>query len=219
MRRVDAKRRIEVLAGVIEPSRIERLDAVARNRLRGVAVLLEDLEDPHNGGACLRSIEAMGLLEAHLVEPRDRFRFSDRVTQGCEKWLEISRHRSMTSAATQLKARGYKLYAALPSATTRLDSLDPLVPAVFMMGNEIRGLSQEARAHADVEFCIPMSGFSESVNLSVATALCVYTHAEARRRALGRTGDLDEEAVDALRARYYELSVRGAEAILARYGV
>ena len=74
-----------------------------------------------------------------------------------------------------------------------------------------------ARALCDQEFAIPLYGFSESVNLSVATALVVYTHTTRRRAALGRAGDLDEQSLTELLARYYARDVRGAAAIVRRF--
>ena len=138
------------------------------------------------------------------------------MTQGCDKWLDLARHEAVDTCVADLKARGFKLYAAVPGAATSLEDLDALTPAAFLIGNERDGLTAAARAACDVEFAIPMRGFSQSVNLSVATALCVYTHAERRRRALGRAGDLDEPALDALRADYYRRDLRGADAIIAR---
>ncbi len=123
---------------------------------------------------------------------------------------------STGAGRTALKARGFRLYAAVPGAKARLDELDPLVPAAFIVGNEHLGLTPRARELCDVEFTIPMYGFSESLNLSVATALTVHTHTTRRRLALGRPGDLDDDALLNLRARYYELGMRGAEHIIAR---
>jgi tRNA (guanosine-2'-O-)-methyltransferase len=100
---------------------------------------------------------------------------------------------------------------------TTLEQLDPATPAAFLLGNEHEGLSAQARALADAEVSIPLHGFSQSVNLSVASALCVYTHARRRRDALGREGDVEGAALDRLRARYYYRDVRGADAVIARH--
>ncbi|HEY1587626.1 MAG TPA: TrmH family RNA methyltransferase, partial [Polyangia bacterium] len=162
----------------------------------------------------LRSCEAVGVGQVRVVGTS--FGFSERVTQGCDKWLEIVRDEAIDRCVVDLKARGFRLYAAVPGAATSLEELDAVTPAAYLIGNERDGLSAAARAACDVEFAIPMRGFSQSVNLSVATALCVYTHGERRRRALGRAGDLDEAALDALRADYYRRDVRGADAIIAR---
>lgn len=206
---------IDALAPHLTDERRARIDGVAGSRLAGLAVVLEELHDPHNGGAALRSCEAVGVLEVRVVG--SLFRFSDRVTQGCDKWLNILRDESIDRCVADLKGRGFRLYAAVPGATTALEALDPLAPAAFVIGNEHAGLSARARAACDVEFTIPMHGFSQSLNLSVATALCIYTHAQRRRAALGRAGDLEAEALLALRADYYARDLRGADAIVARY--
>jgi tRNA (guanosine-2'-O-)-methyltransferase len=104
----------------------------------------------------------------------------------------------------------------VPTAHTPLEAIDPLTKAVFLIGNEHDGLSSAARAACDLEYALPMSGFSESVNLSVATALTIYTHARRRRDALGKTGDLDGAERLRLRASYYARSVEGAAAIVRR---
>jgi tRNA (guanosine-2'-O-)-methyltransferase len=209
-----AERVIAALSPILGDARRERLAEVVGGRLGGIAVLLENLFDPHNGGAALRSCEAFGLLRVHVVgQP---LKFSERVTQGCEKWLEIEEHGSIERVAVDLKARGFKLCAAMPSAKLPLEAIDPRVPAVFLIGNEHEGLSPAARAACDVEYTLPMSGFSESVNLSVATALTIYTHARRRRDALGRLGDLDTSEQLRLLASYYARSVEGSAAILRR---
>jgi tRNA (guanosine-2'-O-)-methyltransferase len=206
---------VDALSPHLGDERRAKLDRVAAARLGGLVVVLENLHDPHNGGAALRSCEAVGVLELRVVGPS--FRFSERVTQGCDKWLNVERDVDIDGCVANLKTRGFRLYAAVPGAPVMLEELDALQPAAFLVGNEHEGLSAHARAACDVEFAIPMHGCSQSVNLSVATALCVYTHAERRRRALGRAGDLDEAALLRLRADYYTRDLRGAEAIVARY--
>jgi tRNA (guanosine-2'-O-)-methyltransferase len=211
----DSQLIIDALGPHLSDERRARIDGVAASRLAGLAVVLEELHDPHNGGAALRSCEAVGVLEVRVVG--SAFRFSERVTQGCDKWLNIARDETIDRCVAELKARSFRLYAAVPGAATALESLDPLAPAAFLIGNERDGLSARARAACDVEFTIPMHGFSQSLNLSVATALCIYTHAQRRRAALGRSGDLEADELLALRADYYARDLRGAEAIVARY--
>lgn len=211
----DPRAVIAALSPVLGEERLAKIDRVAASRLSGLVVVLENLHDPHNGGAALRSSEGVGVLEVRVVG--ERLRFSERVTQGCEKWLDLSHDPDIDACARTLKARGFRLYAAVPGATVRLEELDAKTPAAFLIGNEHAGLSERARALADVEFAIPLHGFSQSVNLSVAAALTVYTHARRRREALGRDGDLDEAALLELRARYYKRDVRGADAIVERF--
>jgi tRNA (guanosine-2'-O-)-methyltransferase len=212
---------IAALSQILGAERAARLDQVAAARLSGLVVVLENLHDPHNGGAALRSCEAVGVLEMRFAGSSPRF--SERVTQGCEKWLNQFHDADIDATRAALAPRGFKLYAAVPGAATALEDLDPLVPAAFLVGNEHIGLTNRAREICDGQYGLPLYGFSQSVNLSVATALTVYTHATRRRQALGRSGDLDEAALTALRADYYRRSVDAragagaAEAIVHRW--
>lgn len=207
---------VSILSSGLSAERRARIDASVAARLSGVVVVLEDLHDPHNGGAVLRSCEAMGLREVHIIEQREKFRVSRRLTQGSDKWLDVVRHPQTSTCLSSLKARGFVTYAAVPGATRTLEDLDPRVPAAFLMGNEHAGLSAEARALADVEVAIPLYGLSESLNLSVATAIMVYTHATRRRTALGRTSDLTDEQALELTARYYARDIRASAAWVQR---
>jgi len=204
------------LAPLLLDDRRARIDAAAEARLGGLRVVIENLHDPHNGAAVLRSAEAFGVQRVEVIESVEPFRFSSTVTQGCEKWLDVVRHKTLAAAVAALRADGFAIYAAVPGAVATVEDLDFARPAAVMIGNEHDGLTAEAIAAADVPFGIPMAGMTRSLNLSVATALIVERAAQLRRRALGRQGDLDPDAVLALRARFYAASVRGADVVLAR---
>jgi tRNA (guanosine-2'-O-)-methyltransferase len=214
----DPARVCATLGPLLLDERRARIDEAAAARLGGLRVVIENLHDPHNGAAVLRSAEAFGVQRVEVIESVEPFRFSSTVTQGCEKWLDVVRHRTLAEAVAALRADGFVIYAAVPGATATVEDLDFGRPAAVMVGNEHAGLSAEAIAAADVPFGIPMAGMTRSLNLSVATALIVERAAALRRRALGKAGDLDEAAVLALRARFYAASVRGAELVLARSG-
>jgi tRNA (guanosine-2'-O-)-methyltransferase len=207
----------EVLGPLLLAERRERIDAVLSLRLGGLRVAIENLHDPHNGAAVLRSAEAFGVQRVDVTESVKPFRFSGTVTQGCEKWLDIVRHPTHGEAVKTLRHDGFAIYAAVPGAAASLDDLDFGRRAAILVGNEQVGLSPEATASADACFGIPMAGMTRSLNLSVAAALITERAAERRRRALGVPGDLDARTQLVLRARFYAASVRGAEAVLARY--
>ena len=193
-----------------------RIDGAAAARLGGLRVVIENLHDPHNGAAVLRSAEAFGIQRVDVIESVEPFRFSSVVTQGCEKWLDVVRHPTLAQAVATLRADGFALYAAVPDAAATVEDLDFARPAAVMIGNEHDGLTSDAIAAADVVFGIPMPGMTRSLNLSVAAALIAERAAQLRRRAIGRPGDLDDAAVLALRARFYAASVRGADVVLGR---
>ena len=204
------------LAPLLLDERRARIDEAAAARLGGLRVVIENLHDPHNGAAVLRSAEAFGIQRVDVIESVEPFRFSSEVTQGCEKWLDVVRHPTLVDAVAALRADGFALYAAVPGTAVTVEDLDFSRPAAVMIGNEHAGLTDAAIGAADVVFGIPMAGMTRSLNLSVASALIAERAAQSRRRAIGRPGDLDDAAVLALRARFYAASVRGADVVLAR---
>jgi tRNA (guanosine-2'-O-)-methyltransferase len=205
------------LGPLLLDGRRERIDEVIAARLGSLRVAIENLHDPHNGAAVLRRAEAFGIQRVDVAETREPFRFSPTVTQGCEKWLDIVRHPTQAAAVASLRGDGFAIYAAVPAADLTLDELDFTRPAAILVGNEQVGLSAEAMQTADACFRIPMVGMTRSLNLSVAAALIAERASASRRRILGVAGDLDEATQLRLRARFYASSVRGADAVLARY--
>jgi tRNA (guanosine-2'-O-)-methyltransferase len=210
---------VEALREFVSEARQARIEAVLAARLSGVTVVIENLHDPHNGAAALRSVEGFGLCELHVVEAAEPFRFSSKVTQGCEKWVELHRYPTFAACAGALHARGFSLWAAMPPSpsapTVDVGALDVSRPLALVFGNEHAGLTPESAARCDGRFSIPMSGMTGSFNLSVSVALSVFDCARRRRALLGG-GDLDEAARGALRARWYHQSVDAADAILRR---
>lgn len=217
---MDPRRVVEILAPFVSAARKERIETVLAQRLGGLTVVLQNLHDPHNGAAALRSVEGFGLTSLHVVEETEPFRFSSKVTQGCEKWVDIRRHPDFGDCARALHDDRFALYAALPpgAATLDVDALDQGDPArrvALVFGNEHVGLTPAAIAACDGAFTIPMQGMTGSFNLSVSVALAVFACARRRRTALGG-GDLDADTIVQLRARWYTLSVDAAEPILER---
>jgi tRNA (guanosine-2'-O-)-methyltransferase len=209
---------IAALAPQLTDERRGRIEAVLAARLGSVTVVLENLHDPHNGAAVLRSVEGFGLSQLHVVEQAEPFRFSDKVTQGCEKWIDVRRHPDFAGAAATLHARGFSLHAAVPGATTPLGALDVSRPVALVFGNEHAGLTGTAQAACDGTFAIPMAGFTQSFNLSVSAAICLGDAAARRRAALGVPGDLPPAERARLRARWYvqSLDPRAARGIVIR---
>jgi tRNA (guanosine-2'-O-)-methyltransferase len=206
-----------ILEPFLADGRRERIEATVSARLGGLTLLIENLHDPQNGAAVLRSAEAVGIQTVHVVEQSEKFRFSSEVSQGCEKWLDVERHASFAAARGRLVAAGFALYAAVPDAAVSLDDLDFGRPAAIVVGNEHAGLTETAKAGAHIRFSIPMAGMTRSLNLSVASAIIAFHGARCRRLAMGSPGDLTEGERLNLRARFYAASVRGAEQIVARH--
>jgi len=208
---------VAALSPLMSPERMARIEAVLDARLVGVTLVIENLYDPHNGAAALRSLEGLGIAAAHVIEGSGPFRASPAVTIGCEKWIELHHHPDAESARAALTAAGMTLCAAVPGAGATVDDLPPLEPCALVVGNEHDGLTPEALAACSRRIEVPMYGFTRSFNLSVAVALLVARMAERRRRALGAAGDLPVEVRAKWRARWYAQSIRGAGEIIERY--
>lgn len=217
IRRHGADRVSAAVKPLLSELRTDRIEAVLESRLASVTAVLENLHDPHNGAAALRSIEALGLQEAHVVEDEEEFTASSSITIGCEKWLTLHRHRAVGAAAESLRDRGFLLYATLPGAARTVADVDPNRPAALMFGNEHAGLTDAAIGVCDDAISLPVHGFTQSFNLSVSVALALSSVAERRRGALGRTGDLSFRERARLRARWYAMGIRGVEAVVDRH--
>jgi tRNA (guanosine-2'-O-)-methyltransferase len=200
----------------LTPERIARIDGVLAARLQSVITIVEDTYDPHNAAATIRTTEAIGLGELHVIEPGARFSAAGGVTRGSHKWIELKRWHDGESAVAALHARGFRVYATLPGAPKTIDDVDVTNPIAIAFGNEHSGLTDATVAACDGAVGVPMYGFTESFNLSVTVALAMSTIAARRRAVLGRLGDLDEAQRRFLRARWFALKVRGVVGVLER---
>jgi tRNA (guanosine-2'-O-)-methyltransferase len=157
--------------------RKRRLREVLALRTRHIAVVLDDVYQSHNTSAALRSCDAFGVQEVHLVESRHDAQLSSDVAAGSDKWLTITRHRGLAAGAQcaqELHRRGYRIVAAmLDGATATPSTLDLSTPVAIVIGNETSGVSTALASAASERLSIPMYGFVESFNLSVACALCL----------------------------------------------
>jgi tRNA (guanosine-2'-O-)-methyltransferase len=214
--RLGPARVCEALEPCLSDDRRARIDAVLAERLASVTCVVEDVYDPHNAAAAIRSCEGLGLSELHVVERGTRFDPTSAVTLAAHRWIAIDHHASVAAAADALRARGFRVYATLPDTDTTIDTIDVARPVALVFGNEHDGMTDEAVAACDGAVAIPMHGMTRSFNLSVSVALAVSRIAERRRAHLGAPGDLADEVKARLRARWYALKIRGAAAIVER---
>ena len=190
--------------------RKERIGQVVALRTRTLTVVLDRLEDTFNMAAVLRTCEGMGLQELHVIENPDvPFHPNAKVTQGCDKWLDVHTYPDFAACRAALKARGFAIWAsALGEGGQSLFSLrfDQKVALVF--GNERFGVSADVKAGADGTFWIPMRGFTQSFNISAAASASITRAVAWRTEHLGPGGDLTAEEAQALTERFYLLSVK-----------
>lgn len=200
------------------PPRREKVDLVVGRRTRSLTVVLDQLEDSFNMAAVLRTCEAFGVQDVHVVENPDvPFDPYDRVTQGSDKWLDLHRHGSFRSCARALRAAGYRvMVSAVRDDAESLYALSFDKPVALVFGNERTGVTPDALAAADGAFWIPMRGFTRSINVSAAVATTLGQAIGWRLQHRGDGGDLPEAERRALRERFYALSLKQRKRIYRR---
>ena len=188
-----------------EERRPARMRCVAARRLTGIAAVLDGLHDPHNISAVLRSCDGFGVQHVYLIGRPEDLPVSRLITRGCEKWLTLHHYPDADACASALHALGFELWAAIPDRSARaLEEIDFGRKVALVFGAERLGLSNALLAHCDGRYLIPMTGFSQSLNVSVAAAISLYVGASARRRSLGREGNLTADEVESLARAWIE---------------
>lgn len=176
-----------------------RMRLVAARRLAGLRVVLDGVHDPHNISAVLRSCDSFGVQHVHLLGDAESLPVNRVITRGCDKWLTFHYHVSAVACAEALHAEGFELWAAMPDRDAKaLREIDFSRKIALLFGAERAGISMELLAHCDGRYVIPMAGFSESLNISVAAAVSLYAGTRTRRDALDAQTDLSSDEVDAL---------------------
>ena len=164
-----------LLYDLLMPDRIKRMYDVLATRTDHITVLTEGVDDPHNQSAVLRSADAFGVQTLHVVEGRAPFKPNSIIAKSADRWVDVVEHASIGDAIDRLQADGYQVLAtALSDEAMPLEAIDVTKPTVLLFGNEHSGVSAEALAKADGNFIIPMQGYVQSLNISVAAAIALY---------------------------------------------
>lgn len=210
-----------LLRRFVTDHRWERMTTVLAARTRYLSVAVEDIFQPHNASAVLRSCDAFGVQDVHIIENRNHFHVNPGVELGTAQWLSLFRYRHAPRATEEafdaLRQRGYRVVATTPHTNdVTLPDFDlARGPAVLVFGTEKEGLSDAALAAADEFVRIPMHGFVESLNISVSAAICLQQLTGALRdTSIAWRLQQHERAV--ILNRWLRRSVRQAEQIVLR---
>lgn len=208
---------LDLIGPLMTPKRRVRIEQVIAARTYDVVPVLENIYDRGNTSAVMRSSEAMGFQAVHLIETGEKFKAANRVTKGADKWLDVSKWKSTAACAVHLKQKGYQILATHLQADARpLHEVDFSRPTALVLGNEKDGVSAEILRLADAAVIVPMSGFVQSFNISVAGALCLYHARQELLRIRGHVGNLSEDEKRILTAHYYLRSSDRPERLIER---
>ena len=186
-------------------------------RTEMITVVLEDIYQSHNASAVLRSCDVYGIQTVHVIENRNKFKIHPDIVLGSAKWLSIERWNRQENNTVRcleaLRKRGYKIIATTPHQKQKsLYDFEPREKSALLFGNELEGLGKEALELADEFLYIPMYGFTESLNISVAAATCLY---EIRKKIMNTPPEmwqLSDDQKASLLHQWVRKSVKNKEA-------
>jgi len=179
---------LEHLMSFVSEERKKRFEDIIKHRTRHITVVLEDIYQPHNASAVLRTCDLTGVQDVHIIENKNIYDVNPEVALGSSKWLNLIKYNKEESntleAFNRLRKKGYKIVATTPQKDAMdLDSLPIDNKIAVAFGTELTGLSEVAINAADDYLRIPMFGFTESYNISVSAAITLFTLTQRLRKS------------------------------------
>ncbi len=167
------------------PERFQKLQLILQRRQPDLTVLMDCVQKTHNLAAIVRSCDAVGIQTVHAISGENRLHIRKNVARGCEKWLDVKTHKTITAAYAQMRKEGKTILCAHPvEEAIDFQKIDYTKPIAIVIGAELQGLSEEAKLKADGFIAIPLLGMVQSLNVSVATAIILF-EAKRQREAAG----------------------------------
>ena len=197
------------------PQRLERLKKVLANRTVSITLVLENLHKDYNISAILRTCESFGIQDVHVVPQPGEGKVFKTITQGCHKWLSIHRHDDVISCFGDLRNLGYRILAgAFGERSLPLEETDFSGKVALVFSNELDGANPEVVDNVDGFFVIPMAGFSQSLNVSVAAGIVLYHVLRYKREKGEELQRIPPDEAGRLMEEWLRKSVRKAEEVI-----
>ncbi len=173
-------KKIEILKQFVTPERLKRFYDILQYRTKYATVVLEDIFQPHNASAVLRSCDLFGVQDVHIIENRNNYTINHDVAVGAFKWLNLNLYNELENntfaALNHLKKQGYRIVATSPHKNDVELSNFNIKKGKFALvfGSEMPGISDIVKKNADEFLKINMYGFTESFNISVSAAIILH---------------------------------------------
>ena len=168
------------------PERREKLLSVIKKRQNNLAVVLENVHDPHNVSAVMRTCDAVGVQELYVLNttiPRHK-KFGPRSSSSAAKWLTVRQFDNVVDCFAEVRKKYSRILTThLGADSVDLYHIDFTQSLALVFGNEHSGVSDEIRPLADGNFVIPQVGIIRSLNISVACAVCLYEAFRQKKEA------------------------------------
>lgn len=213
---------IEYLEQFVSEKRRHLFKKVLEDRTRHFTVAIEDIFMPQNASAVVRSCDVFGVQDVHIIETKYKFYASNHIAKGAQKWLDFSVYKRNDSNNTldciaDLRSKGYKIIATTPhNDSCLLQDFDITEKSAFFFGVEKAGLSKDVMDNADGFLKIPMVGFTESLNISVAAAIILQNLSEKLKKSEVKW-TLSETEKDIKYQEWMEKSIKSIKKIKENY--
>lgn len=213
----------EFLSEFITPARLELFNKVLEERTGYITVVLEDIYQPQNASAVLRTCDCTGIQYVNVIENRNRFRVSKDVSLGSSKWLTIKRHKggnnNSLDAINYMRQDGYRIIATTPHENDQLLQNFDIEKGKFALvfGSELPGISETIMNEADEFLKIPIYGFTESYNISVSAAITLFHLSQKMREQTSINWRLSDSEKEELKLQWLRNSIKQSNLLELRY--
>lgn len=208
---------LKYLEGFISEQRQQRFIEILSKRTRFLTVAIEDVYQLHNTSAVIRSCDAFGVQNVHVVEDRFGKRLDKNIAMGAEQWIDLHRYQTTHNCIEKLREQDYQIIATTPHNDSNcLSDFRVDGKTALFFGTEKEGLSNEVLEKADGFLKIPMVGFSESLNISVSAAILLQKLCEELRNSKLPWQLTDSEILEK-RLDWTKKSIKDIEGIMGRY--
>lgn len=216
------KNLIKYLKKFLTDNRINLFEKTINERTRYITVALEDIYQPHNASAVLRTCDCFGVQDIHIIENKNKYEVNPDVALGSSKWITLNYHNknenNTIAAINHLKEKGYRIVATTPHTNdVNLEDFDiSKGPIALFFGTELKGLSEDVLNNCDEYLKIPMYGFTESFNISVSAAIILHTLTNKLRKS-DIPYHIKNEEIDDILYKWITNTIKKPELIIKKY--
>ena len=214
---------LEYLSGYLTTNRLELFDKILSMRTRYLTVVLEDIYQPQNASAVLRTCDCFGIQDVHIIENRNEFTVNREVALGSSKWLTLKKYtdkeQNSLHAIRQLKKNGYRIVATTPHTNDlELQDFDLTKgKTALVFGSELPGITDTVQNEADEFLKIPMYGFTESFNISVSAAIILHHLSQKMRSDQTIEWKLSDTEKEEIKLNWVRKSIKRCDLIEKRF--
>jgi len=202
----------------ISENKKELFESIVLDRTKHVTVVLENLFQPHNAAAVVRSCDCFGIQDLHVIENENIYEPNKEIDMGSSKWVDTIKYNkedeNTEAAIKDLKSKGYQIIATTPHTNDcSIEELDLSKPTALLFGTESTGLTQTALDNSDGYVRLPMYGFTESYNISVSVALALFSVTQRLREDESINWQMSKEEQTALKLEWAKKVVKRSDLV------